>query len=280
MSDIESEGFQVTKDYFNGITINTKKQKFTSAEEYDSKLAEAMPKWQGSGIRGFWVKIALEHAHLTAVFAKYGLDFHHAQPGYVMMCRWLPTDEASMIPEYANQYLGVAGFVVNDRNQLLVIKEKYHPGTHTATWKLPGGHADKGEEIFETARREVLEETGIETEFVGVSSFRHQVNYRYGCADFYFICVMKPAKTDQTIKLCAQEIANCKWVDVDEYLNDPNITDANRFFTQCYKDSIMNGNLLIRSTQVNSFNRKTTHSIYSIHENSDKSSAGLDSKNH
>ena len=37
---------------------------------------------------------------------QHGLDFHHAQPGYVMMARWLPTTEASMIPEYANNYLG------------------------------------------------------------------------------------------------------------------------------------------------------------------------------
>lgn len=71
-----------------------------------------------------------------------------------------------------------------------------------------------GEEIYETARREVLEETGIDTEFVGVISFRHQLSYRYGCADFYFICVMRPVNNDQTIKQCAQEIANCKWVDV------------------------------------------------------------------
>jgi hypothetical protein len=34
--------------------------------------------------------------------------------------------------------------VVNERNQLLVIQEKYHPGTAQAKWKLPGGHADKG----------------------------------------------------------------------------------------------------------------------------------------
>ena len=72
----------------------------------------------------------------------------------------------------------------------------------------------KGEEIFETARREVLEETGIETEFVGVTSFRHQQGYRYGCGDFYFICVMKPVSSEQEINVCQKEIANCKWVDV------------------------------------------------------------------
>ena len=41
----------------------------------------------------------------------------------------------------------MAGFVVNDKNQLLVIQEKYHPGSPTAKWKLPGGHADKGRSI-------------------------------------------------------------------------------------------------------------------------------------
>ncbi|KAL4223108.1 hypothetical protein ACF0H5_016581 [Mactra antiquata] len=257
----ESEGFQVLKDQFNGITINSKDQSFTSAEEYDTKLAVALPKWQESGVRGFWVKIAIQHTHLTTVFAKYGLDFHHAQPGYVMMSKWLPTCEPSMIPEYANQYLGVAGFVVNDKNQVLVIKERFH--FSTATWKFPGGHADKGEDIFETAQREVREETGIETEFVGIVSFRHQTQYRYGCADFYFICLMKPINNQQTINACTQEIADCKWIDIDEYLEDPDVTDANRHFVQCYKDSLTNGEI-IKSTLVNSYNKKTLHNIYSI----------------
>ena len=39
--------------------------------------------------------------------------------------------------------LGVGGFVTNDKNELLVIKEKYTYGRR-AIWKLPGGHADLG----------------------------------------------------------------------------------------------------------------------------------------
>lgn len=33
-------------------------------------FSEALPKWQADKVRGFWAKISLEHAHLTAVFAK------------------------------------------------------------------------------------------------------------------------------------------------------------------------------------------------------------------
>ena len=39
---------------------------------------------------------------------------------------------------------GVAGFVVKEDQQVLVISEKYHARNNISSWKLPGGHADKG----------------------------------------------------------------------------------------------------------------------------------------
>ena len=36
--------------------------------------------------------------------------------------------------------------MVNEKNELLVIQEKYHPLTASARWKLPGGHAGLGNE--------------------------------------------------------------------------------------------------------------------------------------
>lgn len=46
-------------------------------------------------------------------------------------------------------HVGVAGFVVNDKNQLLVIQEKYLIALKRPIWKLPGGLADPGKEIFQ-----------------------------------------------------------------------------------------------------------------------------------
>ncbi|XP_052257337.1 uncharacterized protein LOC127862301 [Dreissena polymorpha] len=259
----QTEHFIVNKDLFSGYTIDTKKQSFTSAEEYDSHLEKALPRWQADGVRGLWAKISLEHSHLTPVFAKHGLDFHHAQPGYVMMTKWLPTDEPNSIPEYANQYLGCAGFTVNDKNQLLVIQEKRGPAAFGQHWKLPGGHADKNEMLGEAARREVLEETGIDTEFLGIICFRHMLNYRYGCSDFYYICLMRPVNAEQPIKKCEQEIAACKWMDVDEFIRDPNTTSANNFFAECYKRAFKDG-ILITPSDVASHDKKTNHSVYSV----------------
>ena len=39
---------------------------------------------------------------------------------------------------------GVGGFVLNDKNELLVIQEKYLTSLKRPIWKIPGGLADPG----------------------------------------------------------------------------------------------------------------------------------------
>lgn len=69
-----------------------------------------------------------------------GFDFHHANAGFVMMNKLLPVDLSPNIPVYAHTMCGVGGLVVNDKQQILTIKEKQAivPGA----WKLPGGYVE------------------------------------------------------------------------------------------------------------------------------------------
>ena len=90
------------------------------------------------------MSICFPNVFLTFCFVSFvqlGFEFHHAQKDYVLLKKWLPEHEEDNTPNYAAQYLGCGGFVLNSRNQLLVVQEKYHT---TPTWKLPGGHAEPG----------------------------------------------------------------------------------------------------------------------------------------
>ena len=71
----------------------------------------------------------------------------------------------------------VVGFIFSpNRSKLLLTKRR-----DNSRWCLPGGHIEPGESLDEACIREVLEETGLQTETVkllGVSSSPHVI-YTY-----------------------------------------------------------------------------------------------------
>jgi 8-oxo-dGTP diphosphatase len=124
------------------------------------------------------------------------------------------------IPTAANHTLGVGVVVINENNQLLVIKERIS----TVGYKLPGGHIDDGEMISTAATREVLEETGIEVEFESIISLGHFYPHQFHKSNLYILCKAKPISHEINIQ-DTDEIEDAKWVDVDEYLVDENVLD-------------------------------------------------------
>lgn len=59
-----------------------------------------------------------------------------------------------------NVRVGVAVLIIRKGGVVLVGKRK---GSHgEGTWTVPGGHLEMGESVQDCARREVLEETGLE----------------------------------------------------------------------------------------------------------------------
>ena len=99
---------------------------------------------------------------------------------------------------------------------MLAVQECNGPLKGLGIWKLPTGLADAQEDIDLAARREVLEETGIESEFVGIFSFQQAHNAQFGKSDLFFICLLKP-KTFDILKQ-ESEIFACEWIDVETYI--------------------------------------------------------------
>ncbi|KAF7803869.1 Nudix hydrolase 2 [Senna tora] len=121
--------------------------------------------------------ISILRASLAHWKALEGFWYHHAEPKYLMLVYWIP-ESSNTIPANATHRVGVGGFVINDKQEVLVVQEKSGLLGGTGVWKFPTGVVDQGEDISAAAVREVKEETGVSnllnvhSEFVEVLAFR------------------------------------------------------------------------------------------------------------
>ncbi|XP_034242741.1 nudix hydrolase 8 isoform X3 [Thrips palmi] len=218
--------FVGTKDRFQGITVDSTKEP-CEILAFPDILKGSLNKWREDKVRGVWFKVALADSGWVPHLAQNGFRYHHAQASYVMMVAWLPENEVCNIPQYASTMVGVGAIVMNDKRQILVVSEKYRLFPH---WKLPGGYVEPGEEIVNAAEREVLEETSVRAKFKQMICFRHVHNFTFGCSDMYFIVALTPEPGQEVLKKCDREIDAVEWMNVEEYLNHPNVHSTNRFF--------------------------------------------------
>ncbi|XP_044158141.1 nucleoside diphosphate-linked moiety X motif 6 isoform X2 [Bufo gargarizans] len=157
--------------------------------------------------------IPIKLSWLITCAASEGFTFHHAESDTSTLTLWLK-DGPSKLPGYATHQVGVAGAVLDEASgKVLVVQDR---NKTLNAWKFPGGLSDPGEDIGATAVREVLEETGIKSEFESLLSIRQQHNHpgAFGKSDMYIICRLKPLSYN--IHFCPQECLRCEWMDLKE----------------------------------------------------------------
>nr|XP_043608601.1 nudix hydrolase 8 [Erigeron canadensis] len=212
-------------DEYGGIVVNPEKLPF-DATLFASILCSSITTWRTKGKKGIWLKLPLDKCDFVPVAIKEGFRYHHAESEYVMMTYWIP-NEPCMLPANASHQVGVGGFVVNENNEVLVVQEKHCASELVGLWKLPTGFILESEEIFTGAVREVKEETGIDTEFLEVLTFRHAHNVAFEKSDLFFICMLRPVSNE--IKIDDLEIQSAKWMALTEFIEQPLIQGDNMF---------------------------------------------------
>ncbi|KAG6723488.1 nudix hydrolase 8-like [Carya illinoinensis] len=204
-------------DEYDGIVINPESLAALSANAFACALRASLSNWKLKGKRGVWLKILQGQADLVPIAIQEGFDYHHAESGYVMLVYWIP-NEPCTLPASPSHQIGVAGFVINDKKQVLVVKEKC-PCSCSGVWKLPTGYINKSEDIFDGVIREVKEETGVDTIFLEMVAFRHAHLVAFEKSDLLFVCMLKPLSHEITID--EKEIQAAKWMPIDEVIGQP-----------------------------------------------------------
>ena len=208
---------------FGGVILNPVALP-TNIDEFQERLRRSMVVWAADGFKLVWLEASVERAALIPVAVAMGFGFHHSTEEYLMLVYRL--QENAFIPPYATHYVGIGGVVLNERNELLVVCEKYHKITRPGFYKLPGGALQAGEHLADAAMREVLEETGVQTRFEALVCLRHWHGYRYGKSDLYFVARLAPVSHE--ISQDSDEIEDCRWMPVEEYLNHEIVHQFNK----------------------------------------------------
>ena len=210
------------KNLFGGCVVESSALPEDPAE-FTARLEYSLGIWKNEGVKVVWLEVSRAKAQLIPPCIAAGFVFHHTAGEVLQMT--LTLIPGSTVPPYATHYIGAGGVVIDDNRNLLVVSERYKqmPGRRL---KLPGGAVQEGEHIAAAVVREVKEETGIDTRFEYIACLRHWLGYRYGKADIYFVCRLTPLSTQ--ISMDPQELAECLWLPLDEYLADTDVHPFNK----------------------------------------------------
>ena len=203
---------------FGGVVVDAEALPSDPAE-FGARLAASLASWRADGFKVVWLDIPLAKAALVPPAARAGFEYHHAQDGAdggALMT--LRLEEGAYIPPFATHYIGAGAVVLNARDEILVVSERYRMGGGRGPgYKLPGGALLPGEHLATAAEREVLEETGVRARFETLACFRHWHGYRYGKSDIYFVCRLAALSTEITMQ--EEEIAECLWMPTADFLS-------------------------------------------------------------
>jgi len=188
-------------------------------------LKASLLQWKEDGLKVVWFKLNNDQASYLPALYTCGFENHHCDNNSIMLTIKLQQD--ALVPDYANHTIGIGGLVINQNSEVLTVREQGHIKSHPHNWKFPGGMIDPYEHIEDAVKREVFEETGVETEFVSFIGFRHHHAGQFQTSNIYGICRLNPLSHE--IKIQESEIYDAKWCAIDEYLNDEKIGQYNKF---------------------------------------------------
>lgn len=211
--------FNAVLDPYNGITIESKDLPL-DIEIFETNLDFLIDTVKNKR-NLIWIYLDIKKSDFIPITTKKGFVFHSCDEEYILVVKRLKAN--CVIPTASNHTLGVGAVVINEKNELLVIKERIS----TVGYKLPGGHIDDAEMITTALEREVFEETGIIVQFESIISLGHFYPHQFHKSNLYILCTAIP-KTYEIDIQDSHEIVDAKWVNVDEYINNEDVLDYSK----------------------------------------------------
>lgn len=121
--------------------------------------------------------------------------------------------------ERTRVWLAVAGLVVNENGEWLVVKKRY--GGLDGAWSLPAGFVEPGETVDQACLRELEEETNVKPALQGFLGFRTGV-IKYDISDNLAVFLLTANTQEQQIVPQLKELYEACWMSPDLLKEDKN----------------------------------------------------------
>lgn len=183
----------------------------------------------------FWVKVHVRLCHLLPSLLGSGVfQVHHATPEYIMLVKGPGDSISSSIPLYGTHYARVECVVLDGiTGNVLTIRECI--GVMSCSQKLVTGSVESGEYISVAAEREVLEETGIVAQFVGVIGVVNRLSTRFMRDEILIGCLLYANPSGQVPRPMSDEIRHAEWTPANNL-----ITQNGNYMTKRWLVSLAN----------------------------------------
>lgn len=114
------------------------------------------------------------------------------------------------------QQVAVSGFILNSKQEVLLVKRSDSDDFLPGYWEMPGGGTDNGEHPIIALQREIKEEVGLDVE-VGKpltvdDYFMEKEDEKIHRVEIFFACLLK---NNEPVVL-SHEHSEYKWVSKDE----------------------------------------------------------------
>ncbi len=150
--------------------------------------------------------------------------------GYAMS-----TQPVTVRREYPDAPLvGVAAAVFNVEGRVLLVKRGRPPGV--GNWGLPGGLLDLGESLEDGARREVLEECGVEIQIGGLAGIFQPVERDDdGRIRYHYIVIDYWASHLSGEPIAQDDAADAAWVELSKMAQLPMNPETRRVIREAFE---------------------------------------------
>lgn len=112
-------------------------------------------------------------------------------------------------------HLVVNAWITNDKNEFLISQRSANK-KHPLMWECTGGSALMGEDSLEAAKREVLEELGLDFKDVEGIFVGSALRYYEGCPDILDVWLFKYNCDVSDVTIQVEEVNCAKWVSKEE----------------------------------------------------------------